>query len=53
MCETRDLGPKWHALLFEEQRRVDMRQFAPQDVKKMLRKQNKMTNWKECAAKNQ
>ena len=39
MCETRDLGikwPPWHTLLFEGQRRVDMRVVCPRDVQNML-----------------
>ena len=39
MCETRDLGlkwPHWHTLIFEGNRRIDMRYVCPQDGKKML-----------------
>ena len=37
MCETHDLGtkwPQWHTLLFDGQRRVDMRFVCPRDEKK-------------------
>ena len=50
MCQTRDLGIKWpqrHTLLFEGQVAVDMRLVCPQNVKKMLLKQNTMVCWKK------
>ena len=50
MCETRDLGikwPQWHTLTFEGQVQVDMRYVSPKDVKRMLLKQARPTNWKK------
>ena len=54
-CETRDFGikwPHWHTLIFEEQLKVDIRVFCPQDAKKMFLKQARTVYWKRWAAKD-
>ena len=46
MCETRDLGTQWpqcHTLMFEGQVAVDMKVVCPQDVKRMLPKQARLS----------
>ena len=51
-CETRDLGIKWphrHTLIFEGDRRIDMRYVCPKDVKKMLMQQARTIHWKKWA----
>ena len=56
MCETRDLGikwPHWHTLVFEGDRRIDMRYVCPKDVKKMLVQQGRTICWKKWAAKHE
>ena len=54
MCETLDLGlkwPHWHALIFEGDRRSDMRYVCPKDVKKMLVQQARSVYWKKVGSK--
>ena len=56
MCETRDLGIKWphgHTLIFEGDRRLDMRHVCPKDVKEMLLQQARTVYWKKRAAKHE
>ena len=56
MCETRDLGVKWphgHTLIFEGDRRIDMRHVCPKKVKKMLLQQGRTVSWKKRAAKRE
>ena len=56
MCETRDLGvkwPHWHTLIFEGDRRIDMRYVCPKDVKKMLLQQARAVYWEKWAAKHE
>ena len=56
MCETRDLGIKWphrHTLIFEVDRRVDMRCVSPKDVKKILVQHARSVYWKKWAAKHE
>ena len=56
MCETRDLGikwPHWHTLIFEGDRRIDMRSVCPKDVKKMLLQQARSLYWKKWVAKHE
>ena len=53
MCETRDLGINWHALIFEGDRNIDMRYVCPKDVKKMLLQQARTVYWKKWAAKHE
>ena len=56
MCETRDLGIRWpqrHTLIFESDRRIDMRYVCPKDVKKMLTHQGRTIYWKRWAAKHE
>ena len=55
MCETRDLEiewPHWHTLIFEGDRRIDVRYVCPKDVKKMLVQQARSVYWKKWAAKH-
>ena len=56
MCETTDLGikwPHWQTLIFEGDRRIDMRHVCPKDVKKMLLQQARTVYWKKSAAKHE
>ena len=56
MCETCDLGirwPHWHTLIFEGDRRIDMRYVCPKDVKKTLVQQAGSVYWKKWAAKHE
>ena len=56
MCETRDLSMRWpqrHTLILEGQEKVVMRMFCPQDVKKILLKQARTTDWKKWAARHE
>ena len=45
MCETRDLGimwSHWHTLIFEGDRRIDMKCVCPKDVKMLLQQARMM-----------
>ena len=56
MCETRDPGikwPHWHTVIFEGDRKMDMRYVCPKDVKKMLLQQAGIVYWKKWAAKRE
>ena len=45
--------PHWHTLVFEGDRRIDMRYVCGKDVKKMLLQQARSVYWKKWAAKHE
>ena len=56
MRESRDLcikWPHWHTLIFEGDRRIDMRDVCPKDGNKMLLQQARAVYWKKWAAKHE
>ena len=56
MCETCDLGikwPRWHTLMVEGERNIDMRCVCSKNVRKVLLQQARTVNLKKWAAKHE